>query len=139
MAILFNLVNHTRTWCEDVALEDLDDGIALQRVREEHAHDEGDVDEHRQYGVLRDRQHHELLDVLAVTQVANQTEGAEDDADEVDADVEEVREQVTVALHARLNRDQLHDRIEARHRRGGSTGTGDGCPPCSTQSGSTGR
>ena len=100
---------HTRTWSKDVALKDLDDRIALQWVREEDADDEGDVDKHGQYAVLRDGQHYQLLDVLAVTQVANQTEGAEDDADKVDAGVEEVREQVTVAFHARLDRDQLED------------------------------
>ena len=105
---------HTRTWSKDVALKDLDDRIALQRVREEDADNERDVDEHGQYAVLRDGQHHQLLDVLAVTQVANQTEGAEDDADEVDAGMEKVWEQVTVAFHARLDRDQLENKMQPR-------------------------
>ena len=50
--------------------------------------------------MLGDGQHYELLHFLPVSQVANDPKGTENDTDSVDAGMQEVGEQVAVALHA---------------------------------------
>ena len=92
---------------EHEPLSDLDDREALERVREEDAGDERGVDEDGEGAMLWDVEHDDLLHLGAEAEVTDEAEGTQHDEDEVDVDVKKAREDVPVALHARLNRNQL--------------------------------
>ena len=95
------------TWCEEVVLNDLDDGEALQRVREQHRDDKRVINDQCEWCVLRDATYDQLVHVVAVTQVADHAERREDDEHDEDVGVEEVSEHMLVALHTRLYRHDL--------------------------------